>query len=155
MNIGLLQPLSWRDVVEIVETANSVYYDELRAGRDPRETYPNGEAYYREVVRRLRKNNDCRPPLDERFPQILAAAETVVGCQLTDARSWENTIIRAFVAYRMHNEGYTRHEAGIYLNRDHATITYLYFKIADMFSVPQAYKTELSMLKRFESICAE
>ena len=155
MNIGLLQTLSWRDVVEIVETANSVYYDELRAGRDPRETYPNGEAYYRAVVRKLRNDNNQGPPADERFPKILQAAENVVGKRLTDTRSKENTLIRALVAYRMHKEGYTHHETGIFLKRDHATITYLYFKIADMQTVPQAYRTELSMLEKFEEVCEE
>lgn len=155
MNRGHLQTLSWRDIVEIVEMSNDVFDDEVYAGRNPNETYPTTEAYYRAVLRRLRKANNMPPPVDERFPQILKAAETVVGCKLTDTRSMPNTMIRSFVAYRMHKEGYSHHEAGVYLERDHATMTYLYYKVADMFSVPDAYKEEIEMLERFESLCSE
>lgn len=153
MNPDLLRHLTWQDIVEITEESESVFDDEIYAGKNPNESFPTPESYYEEVLRRLRKKHKCLPPIGERYDIVLAAAQVAVGRQITAERSAENTLIRSLVAYRLHNDGYSYHEIGGYMRRDHSTVTHLYFKMRDMLSVPGAYKEEMRVYEKFESLC--
>jgi len=149
MKKELLQKMTYQDIIELVEAVEAVFDDEIYAGRNPNEMFPTPEAYYTEVLRRLRKENDCPPPLSERYPIVLDAAEKATGRKLTNGRTSDDTIIRAFVSYKLHGEGYSYPQIGSFMRRDHATINLLSFKMRDMFSVPNAYKDEIAMYNTF------
>lgn len=104
------------------------------------------------ILRYLRNENNVPPPIEERYPGVLACAEIVCGQPLTDSRERQNTLIRQFVAFRLHNEGYSYSEIGKVMHRDHSTITHLAYCMRDMLSLPNAYKWEVQQYKRFEEM---
>ena len=107
---------------------------------------------YQDVLKRLRKMNHVKPSCSERYPFILSKAEDVIGKKLTSARSANNTLIRCFVAYKMHQEGYSLSDIGRQMSRDHSTVTNLVHRVRDMLSLPNAYKWEVQQYKRFEEL---
>ena len=150
MRTDILKWLTWEDLVEIVRESDAVFDDEIYAHRNPDETYPTAEAYYREVLRRLRMRYGSLPPINEVYPSVLEMAEEAAGWRLTDGRCRENTLIHCLVTYKLHNDGYSYGEIGKMMNRDHSTITHYYLKMRDMLSVPYAYRWEIEVYKRFE-----
>lgn len=152
MKPSILRNLTWEDILEIVIETEAVFDDEVQEGRNPNETFQSPETYYKEVLRRLRGQNDVPPPIEERYPTVLQAAEQATSWMLTDSRERENTLIRQFVAYKLHGEGYSYTEIGKIMHRDHSTITHLAYRMRDMLSLPNAYKWEVQQFKRFEEI---
>lgn len=104
------------------------------------------------ILRYLRNENNVPPPIEERYPGVLACAEQVCGNKLTDSRERENILIRSFVAYKLHEEGYSYSEIGKMLKRDHSTVTNLVHRVRDMLSIPYAYKEEVAKYKEFEKL---
>lgn len=152
MNKSILRSLTWEDIRDIVLENEDLYFGECFAGRNPEDKYPSPELYYKEILRRLRGQNGIPPPIEERFPGVLHAAEQATSWMLTDTREMENTLIRSFVAYKLHNEGYSYSEIGKIMKRDHSTITHLAHRMRDMLSLPNAYKWEVQQYKRFEEM---
>lgn len=142
MRKSLLKQLTWEDVKEIVNTALNTPFNEPTPEDD----------CYKEVLRVLRGQNGVPPPIEERYPGVLACAELASGNKLTDSRERENILIRSFVAYKLHDEGYSYSEIGKMMKRDHSTITNLVHRVRDMLSIPYAYKTEVSKYKEFEKL---
>ncbi len=153
MNTNVLRQMSWNDIVEIVNETEAVFDGEVQEGRNPNEVFTSPESYYREVLRRLRERYGILPPIEERYPVVLKAAESAVSWFLTDTRERENSLIRCFVAYRLCEEGYLQSEIGKMMKRDHSTVSILANKMRDMLSVPAAYKWEIQQFKRFEGLC--
>lgn len=152
MRRDLLKQLTWEDVRDIVLENEDLYFGECLAGRDPRDKYPSPEIYYTEILRRLREQNGVPPPVEERYPSVLKAAEQATSWMLTDSRERENTLIRSFVAYKLREEGYSYADIGKMMKRDHSTITHLANRMRDMLSLPNAYKWEVQQYKRFEEM---
>ena len=152
MKKKLLQALTWMDIVEIVEASNDLFDAEIYQQRNPNETYPDTESFYKGVLQRLRKSNDCPPPIEERYPVVLDAAEQATGWKLSDLRTSENTLIRLFVAHRLHNEGYSYSQIGRQMKRDHSSITHMYKRVEEMMSVPFAFKEELKLYEKFNEL---
>ena len=138
----LLKQMTWEDVKEIVSVALSTPFYEPT---------PEDECY-KEFLRILRNENNIPPPIEETYPKALQAAEQATSWMLTDTRERENTIIRSFVAYKLHNDGYSYSEIGKVMKRDHSTITNLVHRMRDMLSLPNAYKWEVQQYKRFEEM---
>lgn len=155
MNASLLRQLVWEDLVEIVTEADAVFDGEAQAGRDPNESFPTPDSFYTEVLRRLRENHNVAPPVSDRYPVVLRAAESATGRKLTRTRESGNTIIRAFISYRLRREGYSYSEIANRMGRDHATVVYLDRKMRDMLSIPFAYQKETSQFKKFEELCLQ
>ena len=143
MNKSILRNLTWEDVKEIVSVALSTPFYEPT---------PEEECY-KEFLRILRNENNIPPPIEETYPKVLQAAEQATSWTLTDSRERENSLIRSFVAYKLHNNGYSFSEIGKMLKRDHSTIAHLVYRMRDMLSVPGAYKWELQQFKMFEELC--
>lgn len=152
MNKSILRNMTWEDVLEIVCATEAVFDDEVQEGRNPNDTFQSPQTYYTEVLRRLRGQNGVPPPIEETFPKVLQAAEQATSWMLTDSRERENTLIRSFVAYKLHEIGYSYSEIGKMLKRDHSTITNLVHRVRDMLSLPNAYKWEVQQFKRFEEM---
>lgn len=150
MRKDVLRWLTWEDLAEIVVESKSVFNDEEE---QQNEIFDTTESHYREVLRRLRVKYNCRPPIIEVYPPILSAAELATGWKLTTDRCMQNTIIRCFVTYKLHNDGYSYGEISKMMRRDHSTITHYYIKMRDMLSVPFAYKPEMAAYKRFQELC--
>ena len=149
MKPSILRNITWEEVKEVVNLADAII---TPTSREFPVCLANEEDYYTEVLRRLRGKNGVPPPIEERFPGVLACAEIACGQPLTDTRERENTQIRQFVAYRLHNEGYSYSEIGKMLKRDHSTVTNLVHRMMDMLSLPVMYRQEVQQFKRFEEI---
>ena len=92
-------------------------------------------------------------PIEERFAEVLRAAQQAVGKRLGNGREKENVLIRMFVAYRLRSEGYTCEAIAKLMNRNHsAVVHYVRRRIPDMQSVPKHYKSELEMLEKMNEI---
>ncbi len=147
MRKSLLKQITWEEVKEISDMIDSLMmipFDEVEMRGE--------EGFYTEVLRQLRGQNGVPPPIEERYPGVLACAEIACGNKLTDSRERENILIRSFVAYKLHEEGYSYSEIGKMLKRDHSTVTNLVHRVRDMLSIPYAYKTEISKYKEFEKL---
>lgn len=146
MRENVLTILTWDEVREILDTCEALSC-EFNAP-----TY-KGEEYCREVLSRLRKKNDAIPPIDERYQQVLSAAQTATGRILANTRSRSDTLIRMFVAHRLHEEGYSFSRIGRMMHRDHSTAVHLCKTMNEMLSVSYAYKEEMEMYERFCELC--
>lgn len=85
---------------------------------------------------------------EERYNVVLQAAEEATGWRLSTSRTAENSTIRTFISYHMHNEGFSYESIGRVMHRNHSTITHLVRKMEDMLSLPQMYKPELDMYNK-------
>lgn len=133
--------MTWEDIREIF----TVFQQTI--GTEP------SNRYYKDVIRILRGKNGIPPPIEETYPIILSYAELACGQKLIDTRERENSLIRCFVSYKMHNIGYSYSEIGKMMKRDHSTITHLANRMRDMLSVPYAYRAEIVMYEKFERMC--
>ena len=149
MKPSVLRNLTWEEVKEVVNMADAII---TPASREFPVCWANEEDYYKEILRKLRGQNGVPPPIEERYPLVLRAAEQATSWMLTDSRERENTLIRQFVAYKMHGDGYSYSEIGKMMKRDHSTITNLVHRMRDMLSLPNAYKWEVQQYKRFEEM---
>ena len=138
--------MTWEEVKEISDMIDSliVPFDDDEKTEE--------EVFYTEVLRRLRGQNGVPPPIEETYPKVLQAAEQATSWMLTDSRERENTLIRQFVAHKLHKDGYSYTEIGKIMHRDHSTITHLVHRMRDMLSLPNAYKWEVQQYKRFEEL---
>lgn len=152
MRKSLLKQMTWQDVQEIWFTTDHV----LRSIPEELEKWPewafNTSTRFGQALRVLRGENGVPPPIEERYPIVLQAAEQATLWTLTDSRERQNTLIRSFVAYKLHGEGYSYTEIGKIMHRDHSTITHLAYRMRDMLSLPNAYKWEVQQYKRFEEM---
>lgn len=139
MNKSILRNMTWEDVREIRTT-------------NPSGMFATDEQFHKAVLASLRDKHRVLSPIEERFPVVLIAAEQATSWFLTDSRERENTLIRQFVAYRLHNEGYSYSEIGKMLKRDHSTVTNLVHRMRDMLSLPVMYRQEVQQFKRFEEL---
>lgn len=148
----LLKQMTWEDIQEIWWQTDQV----LRSIPEEPESWPewafNTSTRFGQALRVLRGENGVPPPIEERYPGVLACAELVIGNKLTDSRERENILIRSFVAYKLHEDGYSYSEIGKMMKRDHSTITNLVHRIRDMLSVSFAYKEEVAKYKEFEKL---
>ncbi len=152
MNKSILRNLTWEDVQEIWFTTDQVLHSiPLEPEKWPEWAF-NTSTRFGMALSVLRNENNVPPPIEERYPVVLQAAEQATSWMLTDSRERENTIIRQFVAYRLHEDGYSFSEIGKMLKRDHSTIAHLCYRMRDMLSVPSAYKWEARQFKRFEEL---
>ena len=149
MKPSVLRNLTWEEVKEVVNMADAII---TPTSREFPVCLANEEDYYKEILRKLRGQNGVPPPIEERYPLVLRAAEQATSWMLTDSRERENTLIRQFVAYKMHGDGYSYSEIGKMMKRDHSTITNLVHRMRDMLSLPNAYKWEVQQYKRFEEM---
>ena len=144
--------MTWEEVQEIWFTTDQV----LRSIPEEPERWPewafNTSTRFGQALRVLRGQNGVPPPIEETYPHILSCAETACGRKLEESREKENTLIRCFVAYKLHNNGYSYSEIGKVMHRDHSTITHLANRMRDMLSLPNAYKLEVQQFKRFEEM---
>lgn len=148
MKPSILRNLTWEEVKEIVNLADCI----IKPGDKEIMWWKKEEDYYNEILRQLRGQNDVPPPIEERYPTVLQAAEQATSWMLTDSRERENTLIRQFVAYKLHGEGYSYTEIGKIMHRDHSTITHLAYRMRDMLSLPVMYRQEVQQFKRFEGL---
>lgn len=140
MRQELLKALTADDIQEIMDASYYLFWEN------------NEEPTTGEILRHLLDKNECPPSIGERFPFVLSCAEIAVGRKLGNERCEDNTLIRSFVSYQLRNEEYGYCEIGRMLGRDHSSVIYLYNKMSDMLSVPNAYRVEMEKWKEFQRI---
>ena len=142
MTQGVLLVMTWEDIRDITSAVYEV----------PPTKATTAEQYFKNILKHLRESKNVLPPIEERYPGILACAELVCGQKLAKSRDRGNTVIRCFVAHKLRREGYSYSEIGKMMHRDHSSITNLVHRMSDMLSLPNAYKREVEMYKRFEEM---
>lgn len=124
---------------ETVRMLNLQLRDELEKQKRKEAEMVNNEKAAAEAKEMIARNTE------ERYNVVLQAAEEATGWKLSNTRTSENSTIRAFISYHMHNEGFSYESIGRVMHRNHSTITHLVRKMEDMLSLPQMYKVELDM----------
>ena len=136
MRQELLRVLTTDDIQEILDAGELLWQD-----------YKEPNAV--NILNQLLEDNECPPSIGERFPFVLSCAEIAVGRKLGNERCEDNTLIRSFVSYQLRKEEYGYCEIGRMLGRDHSSVIYLYNRMSDMLSVPNAYRVEMEKWKEF------
>lgn len=90
-----------------------------------------------------------KPSVVSRYDVLVWAAQAVTGIRLTARRTQEDTKVRMLVAYQLHSEGYTFHQVGKAISRDHSTATYLYKRMDDVLKNPAIWREMDANYKRF------
>ena len=139
MRLELLKILTAGDIEEILQAQEYLWTKMANVGPEA-------------ILERLLEKNQAPPSIGSRFPSVLQAAEDASGRKLSRARSKENTVLRAMVAYRLRSEGYSYNDIGKMLQRDHSTVVHLCGIMRDMLSVPGAYREDMAVYRRFEGL---
>ena len=124
------------------ETVRMLYLqlrDELERQKRKEAEMVNNEKAAAEAKEKIARNTE------ERYNVVLQAAEEATGWKLSNTRTSENSTIRTFISYHMHNEGFSYESIGRVMHRNHSTITHLVRKMEDMLSLPEIYHDELDM----------
>lgn len=87
----------------------------------------------------------------DRCLYLVTMAERVFLRRLSPGRTREDVMIRSFVAYRLHGEGYSTTRIGKMIGRDHATVVHMIRKMEDILAYPGAYQDESEKYRRFEN----
>ena len=93
--------------------------------------------------------------LDERYLDAVEAAECAVGKKLENGRHREDNLIRFFVSYYLRSEGFTLHDIGRKMGKDHTSILHHCRVMESMMSVPMAYRQELDAYEKFKQIVCD
>ena len=101
-----------------------------------------------EALRQMEEDSN-KPSVVSRYDILVWAAQAVTGVQLTAKRTQEDTKVRMLVAHQLHNEGYTFHQVGKAMSRDHSTASYLYKKMDDVLKNPAIWREMSDNYKRF------
>lgn len=124
---------------ETVRMLNLQLRDELERQKRKEAEMVNNEKAAAEAKEKIARNTE------ERYNVVLQAAEEATGWKLSNTRTSENSTIRTFISYHMHNEGFSYESIGRVMHRNHSTITHLVRKMEDMLSLPEIYHDELDM----------
>ena len=144
MNRSVLDQLTWLDIREInIAVADAI--QEFPEGTDEMEIFT-------EAIRLIRQRHDFLDPVRERYPIVARAAEKATGTKVAPGRSRPRVLVRAFIAYRLCAEGYSRNDVGKVLGLDHSTVLHLCRKVEGMLSLPRAYAQEVKMFADFEGL---
>ena len=129
---------------ETTKTLNAQLMDAIKQQEQKEAELVNNERAAAEAKEKIARNTE------ERYGVVLQAAEEATGWKLSNNRTAENSTIRAFISYYMHNEGFSYESIGRVMHRNHSTITHLFRKMEDMISLPEVYKEEMGM---YEKMC--
>ena len=124
---------------ETVRVLNLQLRDELERQKRKEAEMVNNEKAAAEAKEKIARNTE------ERYNVVLQAAEEATGWKLSNTRTSENSTIRTFISYHMHNEGFSYESIGRVMHRNHSIITHLVRKMEDMLSLPEIYHDELDM----------
>jgi len=121
----------------------------LREELEKQKMKPEQERTNEEIVEDTKKLIAQRA--SDRYELVRMAAEEATGWKLSNSRTAENSTMRAFISYHMHNEGFSYESIGRVMHRNHSTITHLVRKMEDMLSLPGVYQAEL---EAYEKMCS-
>ena len=139
MNPEITNLLTWEDVKEIVNAADSIVPDIT--------AYPDERKYYKDVLKRLRDNLTEK---QRHYLYLVGKAEGATGYKATRRRDYQSVLTRSFVSYRLWKEGMTYMDIGRLSGKAHATIMNQVRNIADMMTMPSAFKNEVALYCKFE-----
>lgn len=83
--------------------------------------------------------DSVKPNGPDRYAILKSIAEQATGHTLTETRSRENTEVRMLIAAEMRSEGFTLEEIGIYMQRNHSTVTHYTKMLEDARKYPKMY----------------
>lgn len=155
MRNELLGQLTIHDIREIVDTFFVQQYEASHSIVEEENLfeYTQRDEFYKDVLNRMKDNNNYKPSCKERYPVLLEQAEYVTNCTLDpESRKMENVFIKSIVSYQLHEEGYSYSEIGRTIGMSHATIIHYVNKMEDMFSLPQMYESEITQYEQFKEI---
>ena len=96
-----------------------------------------------------------KPNGPDRYAILKSIAEKATGHILTDSRSRENTEIRMLIASQMRSEGFTLEEIGLWMDKDHSTVTHYCVLLSDAQKLPKMFAALLSKQETFKRELSE
>lgn len=89
------------------------------------------------------------PSAADRYIDLVSAAEHTVGASLDSSRCMTSVMIRRFVAYRMHKEGYRYMDIAAAMGIHHSTVIHHVHAMQDCFDMPLVFADDLNLYMRF------
>ena len=108
----------------------------------------------RDLMRKIGKSlikEEHAENLRERYDIVKSVVENVMEHKMTEGRTRDDVLCRMFVAYILHQDGYSLSKIGEILNKNHSTVIYLVRTVNDMVEVPSAYSFEISKLNEIQT----
>lgn len=89
--------------------------------------------------------------IEDRYKQLLEAAESTFGRKMQKGRNINDVMMRRFIAYKLREDGYTYSQISRVMGKDHSTIIHLIYQMEDYFSLPEMYKEDIKKYLKFHS----
>ena len=131
--------LTWEDIKEIVNAADSIAQDIT--------TYPGERRYYKDVLKKLRGNLNEK---QRHYLYLIGKAEEATGYKATRRRDYRSVLTRSFVSYRLWKEGMTYMEIGRLSEKNHSTVLNQIRNVSNMMTMQSAFKEEVGLYCKFE-----
>ena len=89
--------------------------------------------------------------VEDRYRQLLEAAESTFGRKMQQGRENEDVMMRRFIAYKLREDGYTFSQISRVMGKNHSTIIHLIYQMEDYFALPEMYKEDIKRYLKFHS----
>ena len=90
---------------------------------------------------------------EERFNLLFKIVTEMFGNGILSGCKQYNLVLgRRFIAYQMHNEGYTWSEIGRLLKKAHASVMHMYKMMDEVFDYPEIFFLEISQWNQFTKL---
>lgn len=112
-------------------------------------------AQRRELIQKVRQSiidEEHAISAKDRFDLVKNTVESVTDHKIKKGRIRQDVLCRMYIAYIMHNDGYSYSTIGRLLDRKHCTILHLTHMMKDMLSLPSVYQDEVANLNKIESL---
>lgn len=89
--------------------------------------------------------------IEDRYRQLLEAAESTFGRKMQQGRENEDVMMRRFISYKLREDGYTFSQISRVMGKNHSTIIHLIYQMEDYFALPEMYKEDIKRYLKFNS----
>ncbi len=89
--------------------------------------------------------------VEDRYNQLLEAAESTFGRKMQQGRENDDVMMRRFIAYKLREDGYTFSQISRVMGKNHSTIIHLIYQMEDYFALPKMYKEDIKRYLKFHS----
>ena len=95
-------------------------------------------------------------PIIVRYSFLVNVAEAAIGHKMdADRKKAGDVMVRMFVAYRMHTEGFSYTDIGMVMGHNHSTVIHYVRQMQDCFDEPIFYANDLNLYVSFNEAVEE
>ena len=146
MTTALANKLTWEDIKEISDVVTAVSLMDEVCDID----LDTEEKFYSYVIDRICNKYKTESSCRRRYNELLPVAENIIGEKCRKERTFNQAILRTFVASQLRKEEYSWGVISKVMGYNHSTIIYYTRKLEEMKKLPMMWEKELNMYERFK-----